>query len=663
MGSVVTDRSSERVQLVRSIAGRGVTDARVLAAMRQVRREAFVPPDLAEFAYRDLALPIESEQTISQPYIVALMTQALELEPHDRVLEIGTGSGYAAAVLSHVASEVFTIERHAQLAATARERLTSHGIHNTQVKHGDGRLGWPDHAPYDAIVVTAAAEAVPERLGGQLAIGGRLVIPVGAPDEIHELVRIRRTGADDFEEETLEQVRFVPLLPGRTEIADDTTGLRSVRGVPAAIAANCEPVEDLESVDLDGFLQRIGSARLVLLGEASHGTSEFYRMRHRITRDLIERAGFQFVAVEADWPDAARIDAYVRGAADTREPVRSAFQRFPQWMWRNADVLDFVDWLRAHNQEQPAHQVSFHGLDLYSMHDSMQRVVDYLEGVDPELAESAKRRYGCLTPYESDPAAYGLASLKRGYPECEHDVVTVLRELCQGRDRYLTGQGEAFLDAEQNAVITRDAERYYRAMYYGGAESWNIRDRHMFSTLQALIAFHGPAAKAVVWAHNSHLGDARATALSSDGQINLGQLIREQYGGQSYHLGFGTDHGTVLAAAAWGQEPQVMKVQPGRQRSYEQLFHQVEQRAFLLPLRSGHVDPQLRLALEKERLERAIGVVYRPQSELASHYFGAVLPEQFDEYFWYDETTAVTALPGTTRGPADPRHPFHTLDT
>jgi erythromycin esterase-like protein len=321
-----------------------------------------------------------------------------------------------------------------------------------------------------------------------------------------------------------------------------------------------------------------------------------------------------------------------------------------------------VEWLREYNRDS-RHDVGFHGLDLYSMHDSIQQVIGFLDDVDPELAELARRRYACLTPYEANPAAYGLAALSRAYQACERDVVAVLQELCRRRGEYLTGRGEEFLDAEQNAVIARDAERYYRAMYYGGEESWNIRDRHMMSTLQALMAFHGPAAKGVVWAHNSHLGDARATAMSGNGQVNLGQLVREEYGATSYHVGFGTDHGTVMAAAAWGEEPQVMQVQPGRPRSYEQLFHQTEPEAFLLPLRRRDTDREVRRLLERERLERAIGVIYRPQSELASHYFGAVLPEQFDEYIWFDKTTAVTPLPGPTGAPTDPRHPFNTLDT
>jgi protein-L-isoaspartate(D-aspartate) O-methyltransferase len=185
----------------------------------------------------------------------------------------------------------------------------------------------------------------------------------------------------------------------------------------------------------------------------------------------------------------------------------------------------------------------------------------------------------------------------------------------------------------------------------------------MFATLQALMAFHGPAAKGVVWAHNSHLGDARATAMSARGQLNLGQLEREQSGIGSYHVGFGTDHGSVLAASAWGREPEVMEVRRARPGSYEELFHQVGRDRFLLPLRRGEVAPGLRRCLAEERLERAIGVVYRPQTELASHYFGAVLPAQFDEYCWFDETTAVTPLSGPTAGPIDPQHPFAALDT
>jgi protein-L-isoaspartate(D-aspartate) O-methyltransferase len=194
------------------IAARGVVDRAVLDAMRVVPREKFVPPSAAEFAFEDSPVPIEEGQTISQPYVVALMAEALELTARDRVLEIGAGSGYAAAVLSRIAAEVYTIERHAVLAELARSRLKDLGFDNVQVVHGDGTLGLPERAPYDAIIVAAGGPSVPETLRSQLAIGGRLVIPVGATPRAQELVRVRRIGEHEYRQEDLGAVRFVPLI-------------------------------------------------------------------------------------------------------------------------------------------------------------------------------------------------------------------------------------------------------------------------------------------------------------------------------------------------------------------------------------------------------------------------------------------------------------------
>jgi protein-L-isoaspartate(D-aspartate) O-methyltransferase len=630
------------------IAGRGITDPGVLQAMRTVPREVFVPEPQAEFAYEDTPLPIEEEQTISQPYVVALMAEALELAPGDRVLEIGAGSGYAAAVLSRIAAEVYAIERHAALAELARRRLHHLGYDNVHVVHGDGTLGWPEHAPYTAIVVAAGAPSVPDALREQLAVGGRLVIPVGATPRDQQLLRVTRTGEHQYRQEQLGAVRFVPLIgtqgwaepERRRSIAAPT---RSERPSPSLLREVVEPIGDIESVDLDGLLDRIGEARVVLLGEATHGTAEFYRMRARITRELIVRRGFRAVAVEADWPDAAQIDRYVRHLPplERREP---AFSRFPTWMWRNAEVHEFVEWLRHHNGEvwEPSRRVSFHGLDLYSLYTSAAAVIAYLDRVDPGAAAVARRRYGCLTPWERDPATYGRLALTGEYRTCEADVVAALRDLLTRQLEYGRQDGERFLDAAQNARLVANAERYYRTMYYGSTASWNLRDQHMFDTLVSLFQFHGPDARIVVWEHNSHIGDSAATEMATRGEHNVGRLCRAAYGASAYLIGFGTDHGTVAAASDWGGPLEIKDIRPAHPESYERACHDSAVPAFLLALRTPAREA-VRDELSSPRLERAIGVIYRPETELASHYFQAVLPAQFDEYMWFDRTSAVTA--------------------
>jgi protein-L-isoaspartate(D-aspartate) O-methyltransferase len=628
------------------IAGRGIRSERVLDAMGKVRREGFVPSYLGEFAYDDTALPIEEEQTISQPYIVAYMIEALNLDGAERVLEIGTGSGYAAAVLGEIAREVFTIERHPGLAKGAETRLAEEGYKNVHVRCGDGTLGWPEQAPFEAIVVAAGGPTVPEMLREQLEIGGRLVIPVGETVGRQSLIKIIRVSESEYRTEDLGGVRFVPLI-GEEGWHADREEVPGKRPAPLAlsdqIAKHAERFDDLDEVSPDALLDRIGDARVVLLGEATHGTSEFYRMRSRITQALIERKGFDIVAGEADWPDAARIDHYVR---DRDVPIQewSAFARFPTWMWRNEEFLEFVEWMRLHNQELPhERRVRFAGLDLYSLYNSISEVLRFLDDRDPAAARAARERYGCLTPWQSDPAAYGRATLKGEYRSCEHEVAGMLEDLLQKRLALMRGDNEDFFDAEQNARLIADAEKYYRIMYYGSHESWNLRDQHMFNTLERLLQFRGPNSKAVIWEHNSHVGDARATSMSARGEFNVGELCRRRFGDAAYSVGFGTDHGTVAAASYWDGPMEVKAVQPAHEDSYEAVFHSVEAPGLMLGMRDA-LDPELHRRLMEARLERAIGVIYRPETELASHYFQAVLPRQFDEFIWFDETRAVRPL-------------------
>jgi erythromycin esterase-like protein len=325
---------------------------------------------------------------------------------------------------------------------------------------------------------------------------------------------------------------------------------RGTQVLSGAIAAAAEPLPDFDDDAFGALVDRFADRRVVLMGEASHGTAEFYRARAALTRRLVERHGFSIVAVEADWPDAAAVDRYVRhreGAA--AEPP---FQRFPTWMWRNAEVDGLVEWMREHNAgvADPDRRVGFYGLDLYNMRGSIAAVLDYLDTVDPEAAGVARERYGCLTPWQREPATYGRAVLTRGYHECEAAVVAQCRDLLRRQLDYAARDGASFLDAAQNARLVASAERYYRIMYYGGAGAWNLRDTHMFEALGHLLEAGGPEARAVVWAHNSHIGDARHTARAQrQGEFNIGQLCRERFGDAAALVGFGTHAGTVAAAS------------------------------------------------------------------------------------------------------------------
>lgn len=638
----------------RQIRARGVRDPLVLASMARVPREHFVPDHLKAQAYRDRPLRIDAGQTISQPYVVAYMIEGLSLKGGEKVLEIGAGSGYVAAVLAEIAGEVYTIEHHGTRAARASAALQDAGYTNVHVFHGDGTRGWEDEAPFDAILVSAGAPFVPETLKSQLATGGRMVVPVGSDPRAQELVRVTRRDKGQFDREDLADLRFVPPI-GEQDWEGEPEGAqtapprliqhrpRQPEALPRLIRTFAEPFDDVESAPLDMMMDRIGDARVVLIGEASHGTAEFYRMRALITKRLIEEKGFTIVAAEADWPGAARIDHYVRHR-ETPPSEWQAFARFPTWMWRNEDVRAFADWLHKWNAPRaPLTRVGFYGLDLYSLFNSTLAIIDYLENVDPDLARIARHRYGCLSPWEADPAAYGHAALTGAYRNCENDVTAMLADLMRKRQEYSLSDGERFLDAAQNAALVANAEKYYRIMYYGSRASWNLRDDHMFETLLNVMKFHGNGARAVVWAHNSHIGDARATEMSRRGERNLGELCARGFDRESYRIGMGTDHGTVAAASDWNGSMEVKQVLPSHPQSYERQFHLSALPGLILPLRalSGH---DVVTELSKPRLERAIGVIYRPETELASHYFEAELPRQFDEYIWVDKTSAVVPL-------------------
>jgi erythromycin esterase-like protein len=398
---------------------------------------------------------------------------------------------------------------------------------------------------------------------------------------------------------------------------------------------------------------------LVLIGEATHGTHEFYRIRADLTRALIQRRGFTCVAAEADWPDAYRANRWVRLLDDdqTAEDALADFTRFPRWMWRNREVVRFLRWLRAENASRSADaRVGFYGLDLYSLHRSMARVIEYLDKVDPTAAARARRGYACFDVFGEDVQAYGYVASLNLERSCEDEVVEELVELRRQAADYARRDGRIAVDeyfvAEQNARVVRDAEAYYRAMFRGGAESWNLRDRHMMGTLDALIAHTGRSGRpgrAVVWAHNSHLGDARATGLAALGEVNLGQLARERLGRVCCAIGMTTHEGEVTAAHEWEEAAALRTVRPSLPGSYERLFHDTSLDAFMLQLST----PELAGALAGPRLERAIGVLYRPETERASHYFSARLPDQFDLLVHIDCTRALEPLEKWARHEVD----------
>ena len=429
--------------------------------------------------------------------------------------------------------------------------------------------------------------------------------------------------------------------------------------LPELIRSAVEPLPDIDDPAFGAMFDRFGDARVVLLGEASHGTSEFYRARAAISRRLIERHGFNIVAVEADWPDAATIDRYVRHR-EKREGEMRAFERFPTWMWRNTEVDAFIRWLRRHNGARSYEQMAgFYGLDLYNLNASMRAVIDFLEKEDPEAAKIARRRYGCMEPWADNPATYGRMAIFEGYARCEIPVMEMMRDLMKRNFEGLSAECDEWLDAAANARLVKNAEAYYRVMYEGAEESWNLRDTHMFETLNQLLDAKGPDSKAIVWAHNSHIGNAAHTDMGKRrGELNIGQLCKERFDGKARLIGFGTHTGTVAAADDWDMPMQVKRVRPSLEGSYERMSHDSEVSRFLLDLRAEEIGRDINEALMEPRLERFIGVIYRPETERWSHYSECVLPRQFDGWVWFDETEAVTPLPGEMRPGEEETYPF-----
>lgn len=608
----------------------------------EVARQLGAPLDV--FLVRKLGVPGHEELAFG-----AIAEGGTEVLHDDLVRSLGLSR---AAISQVAARERLQIDRHDRLYRGGRRPPSLE--HRTVILIDDGLA---TGATMEA-AVAAARTGKPEKIV--------VAVPVGSRDACQRLARLadevvcpkqpepfQAVGLwyDDFGQTTDEEViALIADAGGSTASPNPGPGATTLVDL---ISRRARPFDDSVAHD-DNLINMLAEGRVVLIGEATHGTHDFYRQRALITRRLIEEHGFCAVAVEADWPDAYRVNRYVRGAGADQEAIDALadFRRFPAWMWRNADVLDFVGWLRSYNEYRPEKaRAGFYGLDLYSLHASMRAVIAYLDKADPEAAERARRRYACFDRYGPEPVNYAYASGLDLSESCANEVVTQLVELRRAAAVYASRDGRIAADeyfvAEQNARVVRNAEEYYRTMLGGRVDSWNLRDRHMAATLEELMAFLAksrPDPRVVVWAHNSHLGDARATEMGQIGELNVGQLAKTRYGSAAMLVGFTTFVGTVTAATTWDGPAYRRHLRPGRPGSYEHLFHEVGLPRFILPLRT---DAELASALAVPRLERAVGVIYVPETERRSHYFHATLSEQFDVVLHMDETRAVEPLERT----------------
>lgn len=397
-----------------------------------------------------------------------------------------------------------------------------------------------------------------------------------------------------------------------------------------------------DTKSLDAFLDNIGEKPVVMLGEASHGTHEYYTWRTAISKRLIAEKGFRFIAVEGDWPDCYRINRFVKGYKDAGDSIREVlknFNRWPTWMWGNWEVAALAEWMREYNSLQPVNRkAGFYGLDVYSLWDSMQEMMSYLEKEDPQAAQSVRSAIRCFEPFQNNEHLYARYSLTEH--SCRDKVMALLKEI-RAKAHHLDGDHEAGFNTEQNALIAVNAEKYYRSMMSFDNESWNVRDTHMMETLDRLMHFHGNGAKGIVWAHNTHIGDARATDMARANMINIGQLAREQYGNdQVYLAGFGSYEGSVIAGDEWGAPMQEMEVPPAREGSVEHALHRESPRnRYLL-----FSEEEQRQIYSSPIRHRAIGVVYAPERERYGNYVTFVMPERYDAFLYIDQTKALHAM-------------------
>jgi erythromycin esterase-like protein/predicted phosphoribosyltransferase len=633
-------------------------------------------PNLLILALPRGGVPVAAEiaRHLKKPFD-ALVVRKLGV-PGDEELAMGAIASGGAQVLRHelisqlrlTRSEVDAVIDREKRELSRREKIYRHGRGNPPV------AGRTVMVVDDGVATGATMLAAIQLLRRQKAAKIVVAVPVAPRETIYRLreeaddviavikpdllLGVGRWYEDysqstDVEVQGLLDRKWQAKDPNGSHTTDDSTALQR-------ITRQAIPLTGAEE-DFDGILQMIGNASVVLLGESSHGTQEFYQVRAQITKRLIEEKGFTAVAVEADWPDAYRVNRYVRGESEdnTAAEALAGFSRFPSWMWRNTEVLNFINWMKEHNQgvNRFAKQVGFYGLDLYSLHKSMGEVIAYLEVKDPEQAIKARNLYACLDRYGPDPQNYGLMAGSGVSDSCRAEVVQQLIDLRAKEVEYLANAGQAAADeyffAEQNARLVKNAEEYYREMFRSDVSSWNLRDRHMMETLVELIshllASYGTA-KVVVWAHNSHLGDARATEMSQRGELSIGQLVRQAFPYQNALIGFTTYSGTVTAASGWHLPPERKVVQPAMEESYEHLFHQVGKSDFWLDLTEE--TPAVE-ALRERRLERAIGVVYHPESERESHYMEACIADQYDAVLHYDVTRAVEPLDPTTEWSRD----------
>ncbi|MCG2431314.1 erythromycin esterase family protein [Aequorivita xiaoshiensis] len=395
---------------------------------------------------------------------------------------------------------------------------------------------------------------------------------------------------------------------------------------------------------LDPLIAAAWDKKLVLLGEASHGTHEYYIWRDKISRRLIEEHNFNFIAVEGDFASLYKLNQYVKnfeGAGKSAREVLMQLNRWPTWMWANEEVVALAEWLRQYNDSLPPNKkVGFYGMDVYDEWVSKEMVLETLKKIDESSYNYVKLQYNCFNPYKGDSWQYARA-VKDGKPDCEAATERVVTYIRNNREILENLSDDEYFYLLQNAIVVHNAEEFYReSIAAKDAVSWNSRVFHMRETVGDLLALYGKNAKGVVWAHNTHIGDASFTSMRNTGEINIGQLKRENLGKDNVFLiGFSSYKGKVIAGSRWGARMEEMTIPRALRSSVEYKLKKTGLDAFYLIF-----DEEDR---KEENLKvmghRAIGVVYNPQFD-RRQFVPTIIPLRYDALIFFNETTALQPL-------------------
>jgi erythromycin esterase len=397
--------------------------------------------------------------------------------------------------------------------------------------------------------------------------------------------------------------------------------------------------------DLNMLIEKASDKKLVLLGEASHGTHEYYKWRGKISKRLIKEKGFNFILVEGDFAFLYELNRYVKGmeseAASALEVLNKA-DRWPQWMWGNHETAQLAQWLKDYNKDlPPGKKVGFYGMDVYDEWRSKRAVINSLRGEFPKLYEKIKELYSCFFAYEDDSWEYA-AAVRNGAEDCSKESQKAVEAIYANRSSLSGISDYDYFYLLQNSYVVKHAEKFYRKSAAGRrGDSWNARARHMHNSAIRLLELYGSKSKGIVWAHNTHIGDASFTDMKNFDQVNIGQLSREHFGEDNVFLvGFTTYKGEVQAGRNWGSQREVMTIPEAQNNSIEELLNRTGISSFYLIFDSKDREHE---EMMKPMGNRAVGVVYNPMAD-HRQYVPTIIPMRYDALVFFKETKALDPI-------------------